>query len=314
MTQKQSFFLLFILLGSVFSACEKTIDYNPKEIPDNFVPPAAPAPGAGYQMHMPAFPIPPQFEREFFCRLPLNNPEDLYATGFEVKMRPGTHHLILYNFKNQNDPNLPPMGVLRDQNLANGDIGIRANVVNSAPLFQATGSDSRIDLPPGYAFKIPKNASFDLNSHYFNKTDVLRYGEVYANIYGVPQAQVKHLCEVAYKEPEELLIKPKDTTVVVTDFMAEKETHYVMLTSHYHKRGKKFEVRIVGGPRNGEQVYYSEDYEHPLWKTFQPELVLKPGEGLRTIVTYENETNRSIPFGVTSEDEMNIMIGFYYEK
>jgi Copper type II ascorbate-dependent monooxygenase, C-terminal domain len=311
--QYTKFFIgLLLLLG--FSACEKTIDYNPVDIPDNFTALAAPAPRTGYQMHMPAFPIPPQFEREFYCRLPLKNPEELLATGFEVKMRPGSHHLILYNFENPNSPNLPPLGMIRDQNMANGDLNLRVQKVKSVPLFQAASSDFRIDLPPGYAFKVPKNATFDLNSHYFNKTDATRYGEVYANIYSRPAAQVNQLCEVAYLEPGEISIKPNSTTVITTDFIVEKETHYVLLTSHYHKRGKKFEIQIVGGPRNGQQIYYSEDYEHPLWKPFQPELVLQPGEGLRSIVTYENETNRTVVFGVTSEDEMNIIIGFYYEK
>jgi hypothetical protein len=308
--------ILFLFAVSIlaFTACEKAIDYNVADIPENFTPLAKPAAGEGYQIHLPAFPIPAQFEREFYCRMPLNNPEEILATGFEVKMRPGSHHIILYNFENPNDPLMPAIGEIRDQNLPNGNFNPTSVVTNEFPLFQAASSDFRLDLPPGYAFKVPKNASFDLNPHYFNKTDETRFGEIYANIYGTPADNVNQLCDVEYLQPDDLSIKPNATTEVVTDYMYKKETHYVMLTSHYHKRGKKFRINIIGGPRDGEEVYYSEDYEHPLWKSFQPELVLQPGEGLRTTATFVNETNRTIPFGVTTEDEMNIMIGFKYEK
>jgi hypothetical protein len=305
------FLFLFLGLG-ILGGCEKTIDYNPADIPNNFTPLAAPA--DGYQMHLPAFPIPPQFEREFYVRLPLNNPKEFYGSGFEVKMRPGTHHLILYNFDDPKSPFLPPLGVIRDQNLTNNTLSISNLPVLSLPLFQAASGDFRIDLPKGYGFKVPANSSYDMNSHYFNKSDATRYGEIYANIYETPAADIKQELKVEYFQPVDLAIKPRATTVVKTDYMYTKETHFVMLTSHYHKRGKKFTISIKGGPRDGQEVYYSEDYEHPLWKTFQPELVLQPGEGLHTEATFVNETDRTIPFGVTSEDEMNFMIGFYYQK
>jgi Copper type II ascorbate-dependent monooxygenase, C-terminal domain len=308
-----------ILILSSFSmfaitACEKPIEYNVADIPENFTPLAAPKTGEGFQIHLPPFPIPANFEREFFCRMPLNNPEEFLATGFEAKMRPGSHHMLLYNFEDPNDPLIPKIGVIRDQNMPNGNLNPFSVLTTEFPLFQALSAEFRFDLPPGYAFKVPKNASFDMNPHYFNKTDETRFGEVYANIYQKPDVAVDHLCDVLYSQPEELSIKPKATTEVVTDYKYEKETHFVTITSHYHKRGKKFKVNIIGGPRDGEEIYYSEDYEHPLWKTFQPELILQPGEGLRTTATYVNETDRTIPFGVTSEDEMNIMISFQYDK
>ncbi len=73
-----------------------------------------------------------------------------------------------------------------------------------------------------------------------------------------------------------------------------------------------FRVVIVGGARNGEEVYSSQDYENPVVKTFATPLVLEAGEGLRTIVRYTNTTNKMITDGITSEDEMNIMICFQY--
>jgi hypothetical protein len=41
-------------------------------------------------------------------------------------------------------------------------------------------------------------------------------------------------------------------------------------------------------------------------------IVLNAGEGLTSEITYYNETDRAISFGLTSEDEMGIIFGYYY--
>jgi hypothetical protein len=85
-----------------------------------------------------------------------------------------------------------------------------------------------------------------------------------------------------------------------------------MLTSHTHKLGEKFVIKIFGGPRNGEIVYSNTDWEHPLMQTFATPIVLQPGQGLTSEVTYNNTTSKTVGFGLTSEDEMNIIFGYWY--
>ena len=41
-------------------------------------------------------------------------------------------------------------------------------------------------------------------------------------------------------------------------------------------------------------------------------LTLNPGEGLTSIITYNNDTTHTITFGLTSEDEMGIIFGYTY--
>jgi len=40
--------------------------------------------------------------------------------------------------------------------------------------------------------------------------------------------------------------------------------------------------------------------------------VLERGQGLRSIVTYDNTTSAPIFFGLTSDQEMDIIFGYYY--
>ena len=93
--------LLFSVLTIIsFANCEKTFDYNTPDIPTNFTPLAKPT--AGYQIHVSPFPVPANYEREWYMRLPIGNKEKIYVTAIEMKMRPGSHHFIAYPFPDEN--------------------------------------------------------------------------------------------------------------------------------------------------------------------------------------------------------------------
>jgi hypothetical protein len=298
----------------LISACEKTIDYNPADIPNDFVPLAKPASGAGYQMHVPAFPIAPNFEREWFMRMSVGNTEDIYVTSYEAKMRNGTHHLIAYGFEDETAKSLPTVGVMRDQNSPNGSLNFRSNMAFTRYGFGAPSAEFKSSFPDGYAVKIKAGATFDMNSHYFNKTDKIRFGEVYVNFYTIPKDKVKKvLTDLFWSNYDEISIAPKSEKIMTQHFVFDKKTRIHQLTSHTHKRGTRYEIRIKGGARDGELIYISEDWEHPPYLNFAQPFILNKGEGLTSIVTFKNESDRTITDGVTSEDEMNIIIGYIEE-
>ncbi len=85
-----------------------------------------------------------------------------------------------------------------------------------------------------------------------------------------------------------------------------------MLSSHTHKRGESFKIYGVGGVNNGNLLYENSDWDHPPLKTFSPPLRFEAGEGYRIEVTYNNNTDRDLHFGITSEDEMCIVVGYYH--
>jgi hypothetical protein len=89
-------------------------------------------------------------------------------------------------------------------------------------------------------------------------------------------------------------------------------TSIFMLTSHMHQLGTKFQIRIVGGARDGELVYESTDWEHPQQVTFKTPIVLQKGQGLKSTITWNNTTSKTVRFGLQSTDEMGIIFGYYY--
>jgi hypothetical protein len=313
MKKLRNLFYTAIAASLLLSACEKTFDYDPADVPDDFVGLAAPAEGSGYQLHVPPFPVPANFEREWFLRLAVGNTEDAYVTSFQSKCRSGTHHLVAYGYEDENAPGQPEIGVMRDQNRPDGHGNFRGGMFGTLNYFTAQSEEFLLQMPPGMAVRIPGGATVDLNSHYYNKTKETRFGEVYLNFNTVDASQVSTVLHTELVDNSDELILPPNqvTTIVHTEIATTQNMTLHSITSHMHKHGKLFKVFVVGGPRDGELLLEADDYKHPPQIWLNDPLVITPGIGLRTEVTYDNYTNRELRFGVTSEDEMGIAFFLY---
>jgi len=268
----------------------------------------------GIQLHLEPFEVANTYERELFIRKPVGNATELYINRVQSRMRPGSHHFILYDFKSLT--NLPAMGQIRDLRNADGSSNLLTFLSMQNHVFWAGTQTQEHDysFPEGVALRIPPNYSFDFNSHYVNKTGGKIPGEVYVNLYKIDKAKVKIVANSLNLANESLNLPAGKSTVVTKTFKFNKATKVLMLTSHNHKLGEKFVIKIVGGARNGEIVYESTDWEHPLIKNFPEALEFKAGEGLMSEITYNNTTSKAVRFGLTSEDEMGIIFGYYYEQ
>ncbi len=310
MKKVKKFLFLLGISAITLASCERSLEYDVAEIPTNFTPLGVPT--LGYQLHVPPFPVPANFEREWYMRLPIGNKEKIYVTSVEVKMRPGSHHFIAYPYANENDPNNPPIGVMRDQNLSSGRLNLRSNPNMSGFILESTAPEYRIDIPNGYAIPFEPNSTLDLNAHYFNKTAKTLFGEMYMNLHTKPKSAIRgELRDLNLANHDVLTLPPNKRTVIESTQLFDTLTQIMVLTSHCHKRGEKFEIYAVGGADNGKLLYTSTDYVHPPILYYNTPLTFQKGQGLRSVVTYNNETSRTITFGVTSEDEMGIVYGYF---
>ncbi|MEM6344706.1 MAG: hypothetical protein AAF927_12525 [Bacteroidota bacterium] len=310
MRKHQYLWGLFCLSFLMFS-CERSFDYNPADIPE-FEGLDAPSAGTGYQIHVDPFPIPASYEREIFIRKEIGNTQDIFVNRFEVLCRPGTHHLIAYGFRNEDDPNNPGVGVMRDQNLPDGRANFTLTMGSGAMYCGAQEPSFIQQFPPGIAVRIPANSSLDINSHYFNFSRQTIFGEVFLNMVTIPADSVKETLEIDDINNDEVLFLPAKTATVIDHAETfRRPTRIRQMFAHMHKRGYKFEVFREGGDNDGELLYVSLDYQHPPYQLFDPPLEFAAGTGIRTKVYYDNETERDIEFGVTSEDEMGIL---FYSK
>jgi Copper type II ascorbate-dependent monooxygenase, C-terminal domain len=281
---------------------------------EKFEPLAKPAVGEGLQMVLSQFDVVPNFERELFKRQAVGNTTDLYVNRVSIRMRAGSHHFILYSFRDLTSIFMPPFNQVRDIRNPDGTNNILTIASMSNHVFWVGSQTSSHDytFPEGTALILPANSSFDLNSHYVNKSATTIPGEVYTNLYTIAKDKVKNVVNVLDLGNTSLDIPAGKKVVLTKDFIFDTQRTIISLTSHTHKLGEKFVIKIKGGTRNGEIVYETTDWEHPTIKNFDTPIVLKKGEGLTSEITYNNTSAKNVKFGLTSEDEMGIIFGYYY--
>lgn len=268
---------------------------------EEFIP--LPPPEKGFQIKMKPFQIDAGDEREVFYFMRSPNASPILVNKFQVRMRDNSHHFIMYAYP-KNAPMVPPVNTFREQN---GDMEMYAAYRQF--FLGSQTSDFTFEFPAGVALPLAANAGLDMNSHYVNGTDAPINGEVYVNLHTTDKAQ--RLARELLWSDDSFVLLPYKTTVVEGYIPADENLDVFMLSSHTHRRGKSFKIYIDGGPRNGELVYENSNWHTPPVKAFNPPLRLNEGEGLRYVSTYYNESEFPVRFGLTSDDEMCIVVGYY---
>ena len=304
-----------------------------------FQPPPPPPPGEGYQLHLPPFKIEPGTEREVFYHTQITDEngqpveEDIFLNGVEIYYPVGSHHFAIFYLTDAAlerglleigaTPGIgvDPNDTFRIFDLAHiGTLGIIG-----AERFLIAGSqtaDTSFQFPEGVALRLPGNAIYDLNSHYINLlgTETM-HGEVYVNIYTIPPEAVKHEAKVFLVHNYDILVPPGTTRMTAADWHIKDELaqhgfppnarfHLISVSSHMHRHGELFEINRLS---TGELLHRSISYDTSFPSLFDPPLVLDHNDGLSFQCTYGNyDTDVPLRFGLTSEDEMCIMQGYYY--
>jgi hypothetical protein len=283
--------------------------------PDSVVFTPLERPARGFQFTTGVFTIEPHFEREIFIYRRVGNDAEIFVNRIETKMRVNSHHLLLYTFTPSIPPSvIPPLDVVRDIRRLDGTLDFFAMRPMAYHVFFAGAMTSLMSytFPAGVALRLPANATIDLNSHYVNRGHEMIVGEAYANLHTVDPAQVQHVARTLNLPNFDITLPPKQRTTIAKTFTFDRQTTIVALTSHMHQLGERFEIYLVAGPRDGELIYSNTDWSHPAIITYASPIVLAAGEGLRSVITYNNTTDRTIGFGLTSEDEMGIVFGYAY--
>ena len=304
-----------------------------------FEPPTPPPPGEGYQLHLPPFKIEPGTEREVYYATQIMDEngqpvqEDIFVNGVEIYYPVGSHHFAIFYLADAAIERglleigaIPGIGVdpndtFRIFDLAHigtfGVIGVDRFLIGGSQT-----ADTSFRFPKGVALQLPGNAVYDLNSHYINLlgTETM-HGEVYVNIYTIPPEEVKYEAKVFLAYNYNINVPPGATRATALDWNVKDELvqqgfppnarlHLISVSSHMHRHGELFEINRLF---TGDLLHRSISYDTSLPSLFDPPLILDANDGLRFQCTHSNyDTDTTLQFGLTSEDEMCIMQGYYY--
>jgi hypothetical protein len=233
-------------------------------------------------------------------------------------MRPGSHHLLLYTFDDTRTSypcnTRPPVNSVRD--IRNGDGSL--NLVNMLPMAchvffaGAMTPDFDFRFPAGVALRLPPNATLDFNVHYVNRSPAPLPGQASANLYTVDKSQVTRVARTLNLANTSFSLPAKQRSTVRTVFTMAARTTVLALTSHMHSLGERYEIRVRRANGTETMVYENLDWEHPAFTTFETPLVLEVGDALVSVVTWNNVTDKTVAFGLSANDEMNIIFGYAY--
>ena len=138
-------------------------------------------------------------------------------------------------------------------------------------------------------------------------------GEIHMNLYYIPLEEVTATAHIFLDAKTDITNPANTTTTFTKDYIFDKDVTMFQLFSHAHQTNTEFRAEIIGGTRDQEQIYYSNDWLHPPILEYT-DLHINADEGIRSIATFKNETDSPIGFGLRSYEEMMIMFGLYYER
>lgn len=272
------------------------------------------APDQGIQLHLGPFEVWPaqEFDREFYYFQPLETEEDLYVERYEVSYREGSHHFLLYNYPEGG--RTPTPEVYRDVRTLDGQ-PLNSQSFGLFPFRVFMGSQTpyvSYSLPVGVGMRLPKNLGFDLNVHSVNRSAEPQPGEVYVNLHTVDVEDLDHVAEYRNFGNFDINLPPRQETTITREFGFGRRENILQMWSHAHEHMTEFRVEHVGGERDGELIYWTNDWEHPPVLGFDEPLSFERGDRIRLVTTWYNHTDETIKFGPLSTDEMQFLFYVQY--
>ena len=309
---------------------------------DTFKPPAPPLPGEGYQLRLPPFKIEPRTEREVYyaTRITDENGDmvegDIFINRVEIFYPAGSHHFIMYRLTEEGlAKGILENGIIPDIAVNPEDTFRELDPEDADPVLGHFGTDrlfvvgtqtddTVFQFPEGVGLRLPGDTIYDLNSHYINLLgDETLIGETYVNIYTIPEEEVKYEALEIFVNHRQINVPPGKTRVAKLTWYIEDElkarghdpdteVYIFLLSSHMHRHGELFEIFQES---TGRLLHRSIAYDDAPIDLFVDDEVLRldANDGLHFQCTHNNyDTNEPLTFGLTSEDEMCIIFGYYY--
>ncbi len=286
--------------------------------------PDPPAEGEGFQMYLGTIYLEPGEEREYIYNYELNNPEPIEVYRLDTRMNQQSHHFILFKF--DEGEHLDEDEGLEEITTLSSITGEAVAVSDDTRMVSAWAYSRNIPLPEKVAYRWPANTVLKFNYHIKNYSETsISPVEVYVNVYTQPVGTALHEMHSDFliMDPGDLLIRPGANSFEWTQrnyfnaWGSNDSVHLWFLGGHTHQLGTDFDVfkRNADGSY-GEQIYegfynfdYSfnqgfYDYAEPPIRIFDDFFSFKARDGLIMHGEFMNPTDKTVTFGLTTEDEM----------
>jgi hypothetical protein len=234
--------------------------------------------------------------------------EDFCVTRFEVAMTKGFHHLFVAK---------APIG---SDSEALMEVGKRTRCVGGAHV--AYGTDlipiplpqgEYVDAPywPGVAMRMRAGQKISVNYHYLDVSDNDVIGVTKLNFHAQKCDNMVDMQQFGfYNQDISVPAGGSQSTEMAATF--NQDVYVLDIFRHTHRHGGHMPITFYKGPKDGELIYDSPNYEEGASFRFPEPVLVKKGEGFKFVCNYENPTERAIRFGPTANDEMCMLLGTWW--
>lgn len=259
------------------------------------------------------------------------NNERRYVNQYAGRMRPQSHHMILWGVSE--DPAEPlPRGL--------GSCSGSATLGSS---FYVGSQNLSIDIPdlrntPDAieeiaARPLPADQLFSIDMHYLNRTSDPILRESWINIFYADESKIEKEAKAVFLVAPLINLPPHTTSNIVHGSCeAPKARTIRLLNGHFHEFGQRFSVYRKREGQERELVYSSFDWSDPYIAYYSttvtnPEpnrdvgisggssgpIQLAAGDSLEWECEMDNPSDTTVTFGETGSDQMCIVFGMYID-
>jgi hypothetical protein len=168
--------------------------------------------------------------------------------------------------------------------------------------------------PAGMAAKLKGSLGLRLQVHYINAGASPLQANVTVKLTKVDPSTVQNWLAALYFNRTVLSVPPGDGQTVTTTCTVPATYGAIGLIgggSHMHSRG----VHFVADTSTGVNLVDTTAWDGPPPVTYNPPVMLNPGDSITWTCTYNNETGSTLTFGDSAlKNEMCIYIGRYYSS
>jgi hypothetical protein len=186
----------------------------------------------------------------------------------------------------------------------------------------AQSTQSRLDeqvLPEGVVVKIPPRHRIVAGGHFLNLSTAAIATEMRMSL------------EIIHPRDVQVVVAPFRLTYYALDIPAHSEVRFTgecamsdlysgaagkpfdlklyFVTPHYHYLGNYFELQVLGGPNDGQQLFVRDGFDGDSHNgAFMPAVDLTGADGFRFTCGFDNWTDMQVGWGI-GDQEMCVMLG-----
>jgi hypothetical protein len=222
--------------------------------------------------------------------------KDTALQSMSTDMSPGSHHLHVYHMTTSDTRTLED-----------------CTISDFHPLLFSSGSPhNAITYPPGMAAKLLGTAGVRIQVHYLNTTDQDIMVKAVLKLTPGDYASVTKWVSELYFNQLGVKVPPGAGQTVTTTCAIPKTFGPIGLVAggtHMHKRG----VHFTAMTSTGVMLADANTWDEPPPITYDPPIMLNPGDKITWTCTYDNTTNKTLTFGESAEDnEMCIYLARFF--